>query len=133
MVWMGIAIALPMTFLSDWLVNLLYGEEYNQSASVLIIHIWAGIFIFLLVASGKWLINENLSKQALNRNLAGVVINILLNYFLIKNFGIIGAAYATLISYAIAGFFYDIFSKKLRNNFYLKLNAFFLVFRLLRK
>jgi len=122
MVWMAIAIALPMTFLSDWLVNLLYGEEYNQSASVLIIHIWAGIFIFLLVASGKWLINENLSKQALNRNLAGVVINILLNYFLIKNFGIIGAAYATLISYAIAGFFYDIFSKKLRNNFYLKFN-----------
>ena len=26
MVWMAIVIAIPMTFLSDWIVELLYGE-----------------------------------------------------------------------------------------------------------
>ncbi|MFT7824752.1 MAG: flippase, partial [Sulfurimonas sp.] len=41
MVWMAIAIALPMTFLSDWVVNLLYGVQYNQSGTVLALHIWA--------------------------------------------------------------------------------------------
>ena len=46
MVWMAIAIALPMTFLSDWIINLLYGEQYSQAGSVLMIHIWAGIFVF---------------------------------------------------------------------------------------
>jgi len=39
--WIAIAIALPMTFLSDMIVNMLYGEQYNQAASVLTIHIWA--------------------------------------------------------------------------------------------
>ena len=39
--WIAIAIALPITFLSDMIVNMLYGEQYNQAASVLTIHIWA--------------------------------------------------------------------------------------------
>jgi O-antigen/teichoic acid export membrane protein len=41
---MAIAIALPMTFLSDWVIHLLYGEQYSQAGSVLMIHIWAGVF-----------------------------------------------------------------------------------------
>ena len=52
MVWMAIAIAIPMTFLSDWQVNLLYGQQYNQADSVLMIHIWAGVFVSLVVADG---------------------------------------------------------------------------------
>jgi len=59
MVWIAIAIAIPMTFLSDWVVDLLYGEVYSQAGSVLMIHIWAGVFVFLGVASGKWFISEN--------------------------------------------------------------------------
>ncbi|OAD19255.1 polysaccharide biosynthesis protein [Candidatus Thiomargarita nelsonii] len=43
MVWMAIAIALPMTFLSDWIVNLLYGGEYNEAGNILRVHIWAGV------------------------------------------------------------------------------------------
>ena len=64
-VWIAIAIALPMTFLSDIIVNMLYGEQYNQAASVLTIHIWASIFVFLGVASGQWFIAENLQLLAL--------------------------------------------------------------------
>ncbi len=47
MVWISIAVALPMTFLSDWVINLLYGGQYNQAGNVLMIHIWTGIFVFL--------------------------------------------------------------------------------------
>jgi len=60
MVWMAISIALPMTFLSDWIVNLLYGAKYSEAGDVLMIHIWAGVFVFLGVASGKWFVAENL-------------------------------------------------------------------------
>jgi len=49
MVWMAIAIALPLTFLSDWVVELLFGKAYNQAGSVLTIHIWAGFFVMLLL------------------------------------------------------------------------------------
>jgi O-antigen/teichoic acid export membrane protein len=124
MVWIAICIALFMTFFSNCLINLLYGDLYNKSADVLKIHIWAGIFIFLLNASGKFLILEHLSKHAFYRNISGALINILLNLILIKYYGILGAALATLISYMFSGLLYDFFDKKLRKNFYLKLNAF---------
>ena len=47
MVWMAIIIAIPVTFMSDWLINLLYGAQYSQAGGVLTIHIWAGVFVFL--------------------------------------------------------------------------------------
>lgn len=124
MVLIAVVIAIPITLGSDQIVALLYGEAYDQTAAVLMIHIWSAVFIFLLHASGKWLINENFTKNAFYRNLAGAMLNIGLNFYLIPTMGIIGSAIATLVSYAVAGFFYDAFDRKMRKSFYLKLNAF---------
>jgi O-antigen/teichoic acid export membrane protein len=129
MAWMAIAIAIPMTFLSDWVVELLYGTQYNLAGSVLMIHIWAGVFVFLGVASSKWFITENLQKYSFYRTLAGALINILLNYILIPIYGIYGAAIATLIAQFIASYFFNIFNKRLRYTFLLQTNAILLPFR----
>jgi O-antigen/teichoic acid export membrane protein len=117
MVWMAIAIALPMTFLSDWLVDFLYGEQYSKAGSILMIHIWAGIFVFLGVASGKWLISENLQIFSTINTTIGAFVNIILNYILILNVGIEGAAWSTLISYCIAAYLSLSFWKKTKINF----------------
>ena len=121
--WIAITIALPMTFLSDMIVNMLYGEQYNQAAGVLTIHIWASIFVFLGVASGQWFIAENLQLLAFWRTFCGMVTNIFLNLLLITKFGIKGVAIATLVSYMIAGFMFDFASYKLRRIFFMKLNT----------
>ena len=117
MLWLGIAIALPMTFLSDWLVELLYGKQYNQAGSVLMIHIWAGVFVFLGVASAKWLLSENLQIYSTINTAIGALVNIILNLILIPKMGIIGAAWATVISYAISGYLLLALNKKTRINF----------------
>ena len=117
MVWMAIAIALPMTFLSNWIISLLYGSAYNQSGSVLMIHIWAGVFVFLGVASGKWLLTENLQIFSTIDTAIGAIVNVLLNYILIKEIGVEGAAWATLISYFVAAYLSLLFWKKTRVNF----------------
>lgn len=130
MVWMAIGIALPMTFLSDWLVTLLYGEAYRDAGQVLMIHIWAGMFVFLGVASSSWLTNENLQKLAFYRTLSGAITNVILNLMLIPIYGIIGAAIATVISYMVAGFVFDIFNNKTRKMFFMKIDA--LLFKGLR-
>ena len=129
MVWIAIAIALPITFLSDWIINLLYGAQYSQSGAILMIHIWAGVFVFLGVVSSKWFISENLQKYSFYRTLAGALINIILNYILIPVYGIYGAAYATLVSQAIASYLFNITNKKLRYTFLLQTNAILLPFR----
>jgi len=129
MVWLAILIALPMTFLSDWIVNLLYGKQYYDSGSVLMIHIWAGIFVFLGVASSKWFVTENLQKYSFHRTLAGAVINIALNYMLIPIYSIYGAAFATLISQVIASYLYNAINRRTIITFKLQSNALFLPLR----
>ena len=117
MVWTAIAIALPITFLSDRIVELLYGTQYNQAGSVLEIHIWTGVFVFAGVASSKWLLSENLQIFSTINTFIGVIINIGLNYFLIPRIGIEGAAWATLGSYFIAAYLSLLLWKKTRINF----------------
>jgi O-antigen/teichoic acid export membrane protein len=123
MLWMAMGIAAPMTFFSEWLVVLLYGEAYRAAGQVLMIHIWTGVFVFLGVASGNWLLSENLQKIAFYRTFFGVVTNITLNFVLIPIYGLMGAAIAILIAQIMACFVFDAFSKRTRVAFFMKLKA----------
>jgi PST family polysaccharide transporter len=123
MVLVAVSIALPMTFLSGWIVTLLFGQAYAASGIVLAIHIWAGVFVFLGVASGKWFLVENLQKLAFYRTFWGMVINILLNVLLIPKYGVVGAAIATVISYSIAALWFDAFNKDTRAMFIMKIRS----------
>ena len=94
----AIAIALPTSLLSDWIINLLFGAQYNEASNILSIYIWASIFVFFGTARSKWIIIENLQNIALCYLLLGCLINIVANLLLIPSMGIKGAAIATLIS-----------------------------------
>ena len=131
MVWSAVFIALPMTFLSDWLINILYGKQFFEAGGVLMIHIWASVFVFLGVVGNKWYIIENLQKYSFYRSLTGGIINIIMNYILIPIYGIYGAAISTLISQAIASYFFNVTNSKLQYNFLLQTNAILLPFRML--
>jgi PST family polysaccharide transporter len=117
MIIISFAVAIPMTFL------MLYGEPYRDAGSVLAINIWAGVFVFIGVASSNWFVIENRPLLNLRRSLIGAVINIALNLFLIPSYGPIGAAIATVISYSVAAFFADAMQKDTRFLFYMKLKS----------
>jgi O-antigen/teichoic acid export membrane protein len=114
MVLMAILIAIPMTFFSNWIVNLLFGSAFHEAGDVLMIHIWTGIFVFLTVSSGKYLVAENMVMKTFYRNASAMIINVLLNIYLIRSYGINGAAVATLISWVVSGYLYDLFDKDVR-------------------
>jgi O-antigen/teichoic acid export membrane protein len=98
----AIIIAIPVTFLSGFIIDILFGPKFQPAASVLTIYIWAGVATFLGVASSQYLIAENLTKLSFYRTLIGMIINVILNLYLIPVYGINGAAIATLISYSLA-------------------------------
>jgi len=103
------AIAVPVTFLSTQVTSILFGNEYLPSAPVLTIYIWAGVAVFLGVASSQYLVNENLTKLSFIRTAVGMLFNVILNLIFIPLYGIVGSAVATLISYSISVFFIGIF------------------------
>ena len=114
MVWLAVAIALPTTFLAPWVIRVLYGQAFLPAAGVLSIHIWAGVFVFLGVASGKWLLIENYTKISFYRTFIGTIVNVVLNIILIPKHGINSAAFATLISYFVATFSIGLIAKTKR-------------------
>lgn len=126
MAWLAISVALPVTFLGEWIVTLLYGNSYQESGVILSIHIWTGVFVALGVASERWMISENLVGISLLRTAAGGATNVVLNLFLIPKHGIYGAAIATLLSQIFATYVFDIFDRRTRESFLMKTKSFFL-------
>jgi len=129
--WFTISVALIITFLSPFIIDLLYGAEYEGAATVLSIHIWAGVFVFLGVASSRYLVAENLTKISFYRTIAGAIANIGLNIFLIPIYGIVGAAMSTLLSYSVSAYFSNIFFIKSRKIFLMQTKS-INIFRLLK-
>ncbi|WP_243396925.1 flippase [Flagellimonas pacifica] len=127
MVLLGVVIILPVVFLSDWLIHFLYGAEFHLSAGVLNIHILGSVFVFLGVANQKWFISENFQAYNIVCLGFGMMSNIILNIFLIPKYGIIGAAYATLISQFVASVLAPVLFKKTRNSFLMMVHAIFFV------
>lgn len=102
--WIAIGIAVPVTMFSETIITLAFKKEFLPAAPVLTVYIWAGVPVFLGVASSQYLITENLTRMSFYRTLIGMVVNIGLNYLWIPKYGITGSAVATLVSYSFATF-----------------------------
>jgi O-antigen/teichoic acid export membrane protein len=124
--WLAIGIAVPVTIFSDQIIQLLFGSEFSQASPVLTIYIWAGVAVFLGVASSQYLINENLTKLSFYRTFSGMVLNVALNLYLIPLYGIAGAAIATLVSYSLATFL-PAFHKQFKHQFYMMMRSILMI------
>lgn len=133
LVWLAVCIALPVTFLNEWLITLLYGKAYIEAGQVLMIHIWAAVFVFLGVAFGKYLLAENFTKITFQKSLLGAVSNVVLNLILIPQLGILGAATATLLAQFIANYIYDFFDRRLYAQLRMKTESIFLPWQAFRR
>ncbi|MGE0011515.1 MAG: flippase [Azoarcus sp.] len=123
MVWLSVGVALPMTFLSTPLVVLVFGEAFAAAGPLLAIHTWAAVFVFLGVASSQWILAENRQILSFQRTAVGAVVNVVLNWFLIPEFGGVGAAVATVISQSVAACLFDAMQLATRRMFLMKMRS----------
>lgn len=103
-----------ITTFSDTIIEITYGSEYRLASQVLKVHAWTIILMSLLVTSSKYLLKINRQDIIFKRELMGLISNIALNFILIPKYGIMGAAWATLISYSVSSFFSNFFFKDTR-------------------
>lgn len=91
-------ISIGAVVFSNEIIHMLFGVEYAVAADILKIHVWSSVFIFLGVATVQFFIAENATHVIISRTILAAIANVVLNYFLIPEYGGFGAAYATLIS-----------------------------------
>lgn len=114
---MFLVTAIPMYFLSEWGIVLLYGEEFREAGVLLSLFAFRLIFSFMGVAKGSFITNEGLFKFSLITSVLGAVVNIILNTVLIPMLGARGAIWASAISFLISIFIVDLFTSRTRINF----------------
>ena len=97
-------IVIPLFLAAPWVINILFGDGYTEAGPILAIRIWSCLFIFLGIAREQYLVTGKLFRFSMICTAAGAVLNILLNYLLIPLYGLIGAAFATLVTEIVAAF-----------------------------
>ena len=94
--------ALTMSLGARLIIATLYGPAYAAAAPILAVHAWSGLFVGLGVASSSWFVNNGMMRFGLYQAIAGAVISLGLNLFLVPRIGVIGAAWAAVGSYAVS-------------------------------
>lgn len=122
----SIPVALVVSFSADQIIHIIYGDQYNGAGLMLSIHIWSAVFVFLGSASSQYLLAEGYTRISMYRTLAGAIINILLNIWLIPLYGGVGASVATLMAVFVAAFFI-LFIPKTRKQGILMIKSLFLI------
>jgi O-antigen/teichoic acid export membrane protein len=133
MAWIAIPVAVVTEIVAKDLIFHLFGTQFSGAGNVLEIHIWAGVFVSLGVASSKWLLAENLQVYMILRTSLGAVVNILMNLYMIPKYGIQGAAISTLCAQAVASYLGYAVTRPTRIAFWMQTKALLLPFRLIMK
>ncbi len=120
---LGVSVGIGIVFIASPFVNLLFGEDYSVSSLVLIIHIWGMVFNAISIISFRYFLAEGLQIYSFYRAFAGLILNIILNYFLIPIYGPVGAAVATVISQVFSVYLLNSISSKTRTMFFMQTKA----------
>ncbi len=95
---LGFVAFISMFFASDLIISTLFSDEFSSSVEVMKIYSLLLILTFFQSINNKILILHDLETVIFKRALLALTINALLNCLLIPRYGIIGAAYSTIIS-----------------------------------
>ena len=123
---------------NDPLVPIIYGTEYKDSVSIIIVLFIGVIFASIGKVSPSYFFTQGRPRVHLIITFITLIVNVTLNVFLIPINGIIGAAYASTIAYIIYGltyvFYFVMFEKfSLQNLLLLNKDDFTFLKRLVNK
>lgn len=94
------SIAFVLILSKDFLVPLLFGNEYLEATTILAIQTFTVIFVFFASLRKKLLLAENKTHFIMYYSIATAIIMVSSSYLFTKNFGLNGAAYAYLFTWA---------------------------------
>lgn len=101
-----LAILLPVLVLvfifAEFVILVIAGEGYLEAANILRVTMFYGLFIPYAVQFGTVLDSTGKPRINFAFTVAGALLNVFFNYIFIIEYGAIGAAYGTLVTYLIA-------------------------------
>lgn len=115
-----------ITISSSFIIEALYGTNQNIT-QILSFHIWCSIFIFSGAFTSRYLYARELYKIEIIKTVLAAIMNVLLNLYLIPNYGAVGAVFSSLLAYMFANYFSLYLFKESRNMFFIQSKSFLLI------
>lgn len=106
-----------------WMVPLLFGKAYTDSLNILSITLFSSMFAVIGGAVTNVMIIINLTYMRLVRAVIGLLINFVLNLIMIPQYGVLGAAFASLIAQIFASWFSNVLNSRSHECFKLQTKA----------
>ena len=122
-IWGCLLLALFVFIFSDKLIIYTFGREYIPAIALLQVMVFKTFGIALAATSGQIIVIEELQKYAVIRNILGCFTCIGLNLLMIPIFGVIGAAYVSIIATIVSGCLSHLFIPQYRSLFYMQIKA----------
>lgn len=119
----GLFFVLSLMILSRWLIINFFGNEYLQAIPLFRVHVVSLIFIFIIQIKNIWVVVYKNTWINLASNIIGAILNIGLNLYLIPKMGLMGAAWATIISYFVSSLVSSVFFRETRRLFLIQVKA----------
>jgi len=98
---LAVIVAIPLSLMSKWIIEIFYGSAFAGSAAVFAIYVWIGVWAVIDIVARHFLVVENMRKTIFFMTVATALLNTGLNFILIPAYGPVGAAWSTFISYAL--------------------------------
>jgi O-antigen/teichoic acid export membrane protein len=98
----AIPFAIFVSFISEFLMVFLFGEEFEAAGLYLSIQIWSGLPYVVLFAYSQVTYIEGKTKIHLYLSLFSIISIVIFNYWLIQLFNGVGAVYSSLITTLLA-------------------------------
>lgn len=121
--WVSICYCVFITIFARPIIQLLYGSAYLGAVPSLALIVWYTSFSYFGSVNNIYMVAEGKSRWVQVTTLSGALLNILLNALLIPNFGIVGAAGASLITQVVANFLLLLIVPSLREDFFIILEG----------
>ena len=122
----GVLFFLFLFLSADSLIDLLFNDEFSRSSDIMKIYALILICAFFQSINNKVLVLHNLQSVIFKRVLLALILNAVLNFILIPQYGLVGAAYSTVLSELFIVVSY-VFRADTRFIFRYQLKALFLV------
>ncbi len=87
-----------ISLLANPIIKILFGNDYDPAINALRLIVWYTTFAYLGSVRNIWILAQNKQKYLWIINLSGAVTNVILNAIFIPIWGIMGAAFASLVT-----------------------------------
>ena len=115
--WICMAYGVFITLFAKQIILIIYGQKYLGAISSLSLVVWYTSFSYFGAINNVFMVAEEKQKWVQLTTFIGAVTNIILNYFMIPIWGIVGAALASLVTQFVSNFLMMAIVPDLRKGF----------------